>query len=154
MERTGIWVLGGHQTDFARNRARAGLEFADLTREVVDGALAAAGVGPDAVEVIHVGNAFGRLFTGQGRLGGMPATVEPGLWGVPAARHEAACASGGVAVLAAMADLEAGRYDRAQMTDGGAGVVLVTDRRPRAPGPPGAGGSPGSHQIEEGTDGR
>lgn len=41
----------------------------------------------------------------------MPATVEPALWGVPAARHEAACASGSVAVLAAMADLRAGHYD-------------------------------------------
>ncbi|WP_067485871.1 acetyl-CoA acetyltransferase [Actinomadura hibisca] len=111
MGRTDIWVLGGHQTDFARNWARAGLEFADLTREVVDGTLAAAGIAPADVEVIHLGNAFGQLFTGQGQLGGMPATVEPGLWGVPAARHEAACASGGVAVLAAMAELEAGRYD-------------------------------------------
>ena len=41
----------------------------------------------------------------------MPATVEPRLWGKPAARHEAACASGSVAVLAATADIEAGRYD-------------------------------------------
>ena len=48
---------------------------------------------------IHVGNAFGQLFTGQGQLGAMPATVEPRLWGKPAARHEAACASGSVAVL-------------------------------------------------------
>jgi len=29
----------------------------------------------------------------------MPATVEPGLWGLPASRHEAACASGSIAVL-------------------------------------------------------
>jgi len=41
----------------------------------------------------------------------MPATVRPALWGVPAARHEAACASGSMAVLAAMAELEAGRCD-------------------------------------------
>jgi acetyl-CoA C-acetyltransferase len=58
-----------------------------------------------------VANAFGQLFTGQGHLGAMPATVEPGLWGVPAMRHEAACASGGVAILAATAEIEAGRYD-------------------------------------------
>src|SRR5690606_8560306 len=66
---------------------------------------------PADVDVIHVGNAFGELYTGQGHLGGMPATVLPELWGTPAARHEAACASGGVAILAAMADLESGRYD-------------------------------------------
>ena len=41
----------------------------------------------------------------------MPATVEPALWGVPAMRHEAACASGSMALLAAMAEIEAGRYD-------------------------------------------
>ena len=63
------------------------------------------------MEAVHVGNAFGQLFTGQGQLGAMPATVEPRLWGKPAARHEAACASGSVAVLAATADIEAGRYD-------------------------------------------
>src|SRR4051812_27787108 len=91
-----IWVLGGHQTDFARNWARAGLEFSDLVGEVVEGTLADSGVGAEAVEVVHVGNAFGQLFTGQGQLGGMPATVHEGLWGVPSSRHEAACASGGI----------------------------------------------------------
>lgn len=105
------WVLGGYQTDFARNWARAGLDFADLVGEVVTNTLASTGVAPTDVGVIHVGNAFGQLFTGQGQLGGMPATVEAELWGVPATRHEAACASGGVALLAAMADLESGRYD-------------------------------------------
>jgi acetyl-CoA C-acetyltransferase len=78
---------------------------------VVAGALQDAGVTAAEVGVIHVGNAFGQLFTGQGHLGAMPATVEPALAGVPAARHEAACASGGIALLAAMADLESGRYD-------------------------------------------
>lgn len=107
---TGTWVLGAYQTDFARNWAREGRGVHDLVAEVVDGTLADAAVAPTEVEVVHVGNAFGQLFTGQGHMGAMPATVEPQLWGVPASRHEAACASGSVAVLAAMADLEAGRY--------------------------------------------
>ena len=106
-----VFILGGFQTDFARNYAKQGLEVSDLVADVVAGTLAAAQVGPEAIETIHVGNAFGQLFNGQGQLGGMPATVEPGLWGVPAARHEAACASGGVSILAAMAEIEAGRYD-------------------------------------------
>jgi acetyl-CoA C-acetyltransferase len=106
-----VWILGGYQTDFARNWARAGLEVSDLVAEVVRETLESAGVAPTEIDVIHVGNAFGQLFTGQGQLGGMPATVEPALWGIPATRHEAACASGSVAALAAMADLEAGRYD-------------------------------------------
>ena len=108
---TSIWMMGGYQTDFARNWHREGLDFADLTREAVTATCEAAGIGPEAIEVIHVGNAFGEMFTGQGHLGAMPATVIPELWGTPATRHEAACASGGTALLAAMADLKAGLYD-------------------------------------------
>ena len=86
-------ILGVHQTDFANNLAKTNGDIADLTAEVVAATLADAGIGADAVESIHVGNAFGQLYTGQGHLGAMPATVEPALWGVPAMRHEAACAS-------------------------------------------------------------
>lgn len=113
MNDSNIWVLGGYQSDFARNFHREGLDFADLAREVTEGTLAASGIPAGDIGVVHVGNAFGQLFTGQGQLGAMPATVCDDLWGVPAGRHEAACASGSVAVLAAMADLRAGNYDSA-----------------------------------------
>lgn len=105
-----IFVLGGHQTDFARNLAREGAGLDALTRETVEGALGDAALDVKEIGVVHVGNAFGELFTGQAHLGAMPATVCDGLWGTPAARHEAACASGSIAILAAMAELEAGRY--------------------------------------------
>lgn len=108
-----VWVLDGHQSDFARNLHREGVGFDGLTREVVEGTLTAAGVPGEDIEVIHVANAFGQLFTGQGHLGAMPATVHDSLWGTPSARHEAACASGSIAILAAMADLGAGNYDSA-----------------------------------------
>src|SRR5246500_3913712 len=104
------WIAGSYQSDFARHYAREGLEISDMVAEAVDGTLSHANAEPEDVEAIHVGNAFGQLFTGQGQLGAMPATVEPRLWGKPAARHEAACASGSVAVLAATAELEARRY--------------------------------------------
>lgn len=113
MKSNRIWVVGGHQTDFARNYSREGKDFAGLTSEVVAETFGASGLAPDAVDVVHVGNAFGQLFTHQGHLGAMPATVAPQLWGVPASRHEAACASGSIALLAAMADLRAGNYDTA-----------------------------------------
>jgi acetyl-CoA C-acetyltransferase len=106
-----VWVLGGYQTDFSRNWTAEGLEIDAMVAEVSRGAVEAVGIDPALVETIHVGNAFGQLFTGQGHLGAMPATVEPAWWGVPAGRHEGACASGGLAMLAAMAELEAGRYD-------------------------------------------
>src|SRR6185312_16982970 len=108
-----VWLLGGYQTDFARNFSREGLDFADLTAEVVARTLSSAGIAASDVGVVHVGNAFGELFAGQGHLGAMPATVCDELWGVPATRHEAACASGSVAGLAAIADLRSGAYDSA-----------------------------------------
>ena len=111
MSSRGVWIAGSYQSDYARNYAREGLEISDMISEAVTGTLDNAKVAADEVEAIHVGNAFGQLFTGQGQLGAMPATVNDALWGKPAARHEAACASGSIAVLSAMADIEAGRYD-------------------------------------------
>jgi acetyl-CoA acetyltransferase len=105
-----VWILGGYQSDFAHNLTREGRDYADLTAEVVGQTLAAAGVDAADVSVVHVGNAFGELFAGQGHLGAMPATVHDGLWDTPATRHEAACASGSVATLAAIADLRSGAY--------------------------------------------
>jgi acetyl-CoA C-acetyltransferase len=119
-----VFVLGGAQTDFARNYAKEGLEVSDLVQEVTLATLEATKV--DAVDTIHVGNAFGQLYNGQGQLGGMPAQVVPSLRGVPAMRHEAACASGGIAVLAAMAEIEAGRYDVA--------LVLGVEQEKSVPG--------------------
>ncbi|HEY1917784.1 MAG TPA: acetyl-CoA acetyltransferase [Streptosporangiaceae bacterium] len=111
MSSNGVWIAGSFQSDFARNYARENLEISDMVAEAVAGTLEGAGIAAGQIEAIHVGNAFGQLFTGQGQLGAMPATVEPLLWGRPSARHEAACASGSIAVLSAMADIEAGRYD-------------------------------------------
>jgi acetyl-CoA C-acetyltransferase len=118
------FLLGGAQTDFARNYQREGLEVSDLVREGVEETLAAARV--ETVDTIHVGNAFGQLYNGQGHLGAMPAQVVPSLRGIPAMRHEAACASGGIAVLAAMAEIEAGRYDVA--------LVLGVEQERSVPG--------------------
>ena len=108
---TGVWVLGGYQSDFARNLSREGIDFAGLTSEIVEHTLQRSRVDAKDIEVIHVANAFGEMFASQGHLGAMPATVHDDLWGRPATRHEAACASGSVATLAAIADLRAGNYD-------------------------------------------
>ena len=109
----GVWILGGYQSDFARNLHREGTDLAALTAEVVRETLADAKTRAEDIGVVHVGNAFGEMFAGQGHLGAMPASVEDGLWDIPASRHEAACASGSIAALAAIADLRAGNYDSA-----------------------------------------
>ena len=108
-----VFVLGGAQTDFARNFTREGKRMLDLVEESVAATLSACAVDAPDVEVIHVGNFAAELYTGQGHLGAMVGEAIPALAGTPASRHEAACASGSMAVLAAMADLEAGRYDLA-----------------------------------------
>lgn len=106
-----IYILGGHQTDFARTWSRQGQDLSDMVREGTLGALASSGVGAEHIGSIHVGNAFAELQRQQGHLGAMVAQVVPELWGVPAMRHEGACASSSLAVLSAMAEIEAGRYD-------------------------------------------
>ena len=106
-----VFVLGGHQTDFATNWAKHGGGLFDMMRDAFAGALDATGLGAEEIEVAHIGNFAAELFTGQGHLGGLFASLDPAFDGVPAVRHEAACASGSMAVLAAAADLEAGRYD-------------------------------------------
>ena len=106
-----VFILGGHQTDFAKVWSRAGQDLSDMTREATLGALQASGVAATDIQSIHVGNAFGELQRGQAHLGAMVAQVVPELWGVPAMRHEGACASSSLAVLTAMAEIEAGRYD-------------------------------------------
>ncbi|RQO42092.1 hypothetical protein DBV14_27850 [Variovorax sp. KBW07] len=108
---TPVYVLGGHQTDFAVNASRAGDGLFELMRDAVLGALADARLEPHEIESGHVGNFVGELFTGQGQLGGMFAAIAPGFHGMPAGRHEAACASGSIAMLAATAEIECGRYD-------------------------------------------
>lgn len=108
-----IFVLGGHQTDFARNLTREGKSLAELIAETAQEALAISQIEAADIEVGHVGNFAGELFSQQGHLGGLLVEADPAFVGLPTGRHEAACASGSIALLAAMADIEAGRYDTA-----------------------------------------
>jgi acetyl-CoA C-acetyltransferase len=105
------FVLGGYQTDFALSLSRRGGTLFDLLREATEGALGDAALDFSEIETAHVGNFTGELFARQGLLGGLLASVHPDFAGLPTMRHEAACASGGVALLAATAEIEAGRYD-------------------------------------------
>ena len=106
-----VYMLGGYQTDFAKVWSCQGQDISDMMRETVLGTLENCRLDAPAIGSIHVGNAFGELQRQQAHLGAMVATVVPELWGVPAGRHEGACASASLATLAAMAEIEAGRYD-------------------------------------------
>ena len=107
---TPVFILGGAQSDFAYNWTRNGEGLFDLMQRTTLSALDETKVEAAQVEVIHVGNFVAELFCGQGLLGGMAAHIHPDFEGKPTCRHEAACASGSMAVLSASADIEAGRY--------------------------------------------
>jgi len=106
-----IYILGGTQSDFARNWAREGHDIFDMFSAGVHGALTDARIDAAEIEVGHVGNFVAELFCRQGLLGGFFGLVDPAMAELPASRHEAACASGSIAVLSAMTDIESGRYD-------------------------------------------
>lgn len=106
-----IYILGGSQTDFARNWQREGLEIYDMFSESLVEAVENAEIDPGQIEVGHVGNFVGELFAGQGLIGGFFGHVFPELSAIPTSRHEAACASGSIAMMSAMRDIEAGHYD-------------------------------------------
>jgi len=110
---TDVYVLGGYQTDFARNWTKERKHFLAMMREAVKGAMERTRIEPKDIDVAHVGNFAAELYCMQGHLGAFFVEVDPAFSGLPTSRHEAACASGSIALLAASAEIEAGRYDMA-----------------------------------------
>jgi acetyl-CoA C-acetyltransferase len=106
-----VYILGGHQSDFAQNWSRNSIDLFDAFKDAVHLGLNAVNLEPKDIDVAHVGNFTAELFCNQGHLGGFFASSDPEFFkGIPASRHEAACASGSIATLAASAELELGRY--------------------------------------------
>ena len=106
-----VYVLGGYQTDFARNWTKENKHIVAMLREAVRGGLEATAVEATDIQVGHVGNFAAELYAMQGHLGAFLVDTDPAFSGLPTARHEAACASGSIAILAAAAEIEAGWYD-------------------------------------------
>src|SRR5271155_837045 len=113
MKQPPVYILGGAQSDFARNWAREGKHFVDVMGEIVADALANSKIEPREIETAHVGNFAAELYSKQGQLGAFFLETNQAFAGLPTSRHEAACASGSIAILAASAEIEAGRYDLA-----------------------------------------
>ena len=97
-----IWK--GHP-DFGKRRNPSIEEH--LHRAVLS-ALEKTGVPPRSVQKGFVGNFTGEIFAQQGHLGAMLASAHPDLALKPFARVEGACASGGLALLAAVDAVSAG----------------------------------------------
>ena len=102
-----VYILGGWQSDFAERAT----DLFSLLEAATRGTLEETALDAESIEVAHIGNFAGELTCFQGHLGGVLATVDPAFACLPTGRHEAACASGSLAVLGAMADIESHRYD-------------------------------------------
>jgi acetyl-CoA C-acetyltransferase len=110
-----VYIIGGYQTDFTRNWSREGKGIQALISEAMEGAFSETGIEPKEIKVLHIGNFAAELYTMQAHLGALAMSHYPALWGIPTSRHEAACASGSSAALAARTEIEAGIYDLAMV---------------------------------------
>lgn len=114
-----IYVLGGAQTDFERNWSKEGKNVIALLKEVIDDGLKNINLTYDDIKELNkqgkiacfVGNFIGEYYINQGHLGALLTEVNPAFYGVPSARYEAACASGSVALDAAITKIKAEDYE-------------------------------------------
>jgi acetyl-CoA C-acetyltransferase len=65
-----VYILGGHQTDFAQNWSRSDLDLFDVFKDTVKNGLLKTNLEPSDIDVAHVGNFTAELFCNQGHLGG------------------------------------------------------------------------------------
>lgn len=108
---TNTVILGGYQTDFARNWQKEEKHIVALMRESFNGAIISTEIDAIDIECAIVGNFTGELFSNQGILGSLMVDIEPKLVGKPTMRIECACASGAAAILSASSYIQAGIYD-------------------------------------------
>lgn len=106
-----VYILGGFQTDFARNWAREKKHISAMMREAYEGSLLATKIKPRDIQATFVGNFAAELYCMQGHLGAFFAELDPVFKGLPTCRYEAACASSGVAALSSIAHIQSGFYD-------------------------------------------
>ncbi len=105
--------IGKGHPDFIWKRhpefgTRENPDFEQTLQEAVDGCLADTGVDPKDIDRLYIGNFVGELFINQGHLGAALVGTHPAFAHKPAARLEAACASGGLAMLAGLDAIAAG----------------------------------------------
>ncbi len=99
--------MSAYQTKFGR---LDGITLREIFAEAVDGATNNAGIPKKDIQAVFVGTFIPEMLVHQGHTA--PLLVDyAGLRGVPATRHEAACASGATALRSAVMAIESGIYD-------------------------------------------
>lgn len=111
MDDNRVYIIGGYQTDFARNWSKEGKHISAIMREAFEGALINTDIDVEDINAGIIGNFASELFSHQGMLGAYFPDFDPALNGIPTLRTEAACASGSIALLTAMSFIKANMYD-------------------------------------------
>jgi len=116
-----VYILGGAQTDFERNWNKEGKGVLALLKEIINDTFKNTKIKEkEIIELnkqnkvaIFIGNFAAEYYVNQGHLGPLMTEVNKCFYGVPSARYEAACASGSVALDAAITKIKANEYDLA-----------------------------------------
>ncbi|MCA9368840.1 thiolase domain-containing protein [Candidatus Woesebacteria bacterium] len=124
--KTPVYVLGSHITKFGELWDRS---LEDLVREATLESIVSAQVPAEKIDAVFVANMAACQFETQAHLGALVSHFFP--HHPPSTRVEAACASGGAAVLQAFIALQSGLYDTVlvvgveKMTDGASDATTV-----------------------------
>ena len=116
-----VYVLGGSQTDFERNWSKEGKGYIALIKECFDSAMKECNINKAQLKELNeknrvecfVGNFISEYYLNQGHIGALLTNVDEIFYGMPSARYEAACASGSVALDAAITKIKAKEIDMA-----------------------------------------
>jgi len=111
MRKDKVYILGGYQTDFARNWARENKHISAMMREAYQGASYFTKIEPAQIDAAFVANFAAELYCTQAHLSSFITDFDPAFSSLPTCRFETACASGSVAALAAAAYIQAEIYD-------------------------------------------
>src|SRR5688572_18373830 len=106
-----VYILGAGRTDFKRNLKKEGKTIRHVILEAAQAAIADARIDPSEIQSGMVGNFASGLYTKQLHLGAFLIDIDPKLRGLPTMHVEAACASGGVAVLTAAQQIMGGLHE-------------------------------------------
>ncbi len=116
-----VYVLGGSQTDFERNWSKEGKGYIALIKECFESAMKECDINKTQLKELNeknriecfVGNFISEYYLNQGHIGALLTNVDEIFYGMPSARYEAACASGSVALDAAITKIKAKEIDMA-----------------------------------------
>jgi acetyl-CoA C-acetyltransferase len=103
-----VYILGGYQTDFARNWARENKHISAMMREAYEGSLMTTKIQPKDIKAAFIGNFAAELYCMQGHLGAFFVDFDPAFKGLPTSRFDIAMV--GVELMKSASPAKGGDY--------------------------------------------